>query len=131
MTIANAFQGLAPLAIYFRPGGAELTTTYSSDDIRLRLTLNAAFIISAFHHMTDCLLMLRRLPTPLRFAAATLMLATTFASPLHAQPPAADAPAPAAEPAPTLADYARRDPAIAAVLELPRTTPPHSSSARS
>ena len=52
--------------------------------------------------------------------AATLMLAATFASPLHAQPPAADAPA--AEPSPTLADYARRDPAIAAVLELPRTT---------
>lgn len=70
--------------------------------------------------MTDCLLILRRLPTLLCFAAATLMLAISFMAPLHAQQPAADAPA--AEPPPTLAEYARRDPAVAAVLELPRTT---------
>ena len=71
--------------------------------------------------MTDCLFILRRLPTLLRFAAAALMLAISFVAPLHAQEPAAEAPA--AEPPPTLAEYARRDPAVAAVLELPRTTP--------
>lgn len=69
--------------------------------------------------MTDCRLILRRLLTLLP-AAAAVTLAITFLAPLHAQQPAADAPA--AEPPPTLAEYARRDPAVAAVLELPRTT---------
>jgi len=51
------------------------------------------------------------------------MLSFSLIAPLQAQEPAAETPAaPAAEPAPTLADFARRDPAIAAVLELPRTT---------
>jgi len=71
--------------------------------------------------MTDRSFTLRFLPTLLRCAAAATMLSMSLPSSLPAQEPAADAPA--AEPAPTLADYARRDPAIAAVLELPRTTP--------
>lgn len=59
----------------------------------------------------------------LRLVVAATMLSFSLIAPLRAQEPAAGAPAaPAAEPAPTLADYARRDPAIAAVLELPRTT---------
>ncbi|WP_428307303.1 HEAT repeat domain-containing protein [Lacipirellula sp.] len=48
--------------------------------------------------------------------AATLALVSS----LSAQEPAAD---PAAAAAPTLAEFARRDPAIASVLELKRTTP--------
>jgi hypothetical protein len=67
--------------------------------------------------MIDRHTMLRRLP----FALAAMMLSTSLVASLQAQEPAADAPA--AEPAPTLADYARRDPAIAAVLELPRAKP--------
>ncbi|QDT76310.1 HEAT repeat domain-containing protein [Lacipirellula limnantheis] len=70
--------------------------------------------------MTDCLLTLRRLLTLLPRAAAALTLSMTFIASLQAQEPAVDAPA--AEPPTTLADFARRDPAIAAVLELPRTT---------
>jgi hypothetical protein len=71
--------------------------------------------------MTDCLLLLRSQTSLLPAAAATLLLAVPLVAPLHAQQPAASAPA--AEPPPTLAEYARRDPAIAAVLALPRTTP--------
>jgi hypothetical protein len=67
--------------------------------------------------MIDRHTMLRRLP----FALAAMMLSTSLVASLQAQEPAADAPV--AEPAPTLADYARRDPAIAAVLELPRAKP--------
>jgi hypothetical protein len=64
--------------------------------------------------------MLRCLATPLRMAIAATILSFSVVSSLRAQEPAAEAPA--AEAAPTLADFARRDPAIAAVLELPRTT---------
>lgn len=49
-----------------------------------------------------------------------MVLSFSLVASLQAQEPAAEAPT--AEPPATLADYARRDPAIAAVLELPRTT---------
>jgi hypothetical protein len=86
----------------------------------LRMTNLFAFIICCFSSMTDRSFTFCRLPMLLRCAAAAAMLSMSLPSLLPAQEPAADAPA--AEPAPTLADYARRDPAIAAVLELPRTT---------
>ena len=73
--------------------------------------------------MTDRSLTFRRLLTLLRSAVVAMSLSFLLVAPLQGQEPATGAPAPpAAEPAPTLAEYARRDPAIAAVLELPRTT---------
>jgi hypothetical protein len=68
--------------------------------------------------MTDRLNAIRRLLRSTALAGTTLLV--LLASHVHAQP----APPPAADAAaPTLADFARRDPAVAAVLELPRTKP--------